>query len=307
MDRAAEIEELAVTIAHSVTSSPSKTLPGSDIGQIIQNQWPKISFLSLGVANLREFIGKYVPSVTQVAWSGGDPVYGTGLDIPTIASVPIKETAMAPLQAPVQHHSTGEGWRVWVSPSSPYVIAVDRETLAVRVTLPGQSNEFEAELRPASATFHRQMAKKFLQAVQDGIPAELKDGLDQLASDPDPQWFRRWTSYIRERLPEINERWLEHRRKSLLQELGRNLKDVGLENANVDRAVQNVLALDSPRRSLQTLTNPKLKGAAGRSVDEPDLIQIVQAVVGRMTDADLRSLPLPVGLVVDVMKETLSH
>jgi len=170
-------------------------------------------------------------------------------------------------------------WRVWVSPSSRAKLLINESDGVVSAAMeddpepPGR-----VVLLPADGDFHRRIART----------------------------FAAWSRELHRISSEVAAKWRRYRAAALATELRARLEK-SLQAAAATAAFRSVagnrrdLALDhaAPQRSApidKALTTPQLA-----SMQDSSLADLVTRVIQRMSTDELRRLPLPVGVVLDVL------
>ena len=160
------VVEIADAIRSFVATGP---LPGSRLAGTLKSQFPEWNPADFGVRTLREFVSTLVPGVVVAGRSGMDVIYALeGTDVDTPGPPP---------------PANGDYWRIWVSPNSPYAIAVDRAQLTLRaVPRAAHAESGSILLAPPSSEVHRSFARDFLATVSPeararlgGLEADMQD------------------------------------------------------------------------------------------------------------------------------------
>jgi hypothetical protein len=183
------------------------------------------------------------------------------------------------------------------------VLAIDRETLSIRPSSPGAVDQSELEIRPASPSIHYELANQFLETT--ATPGELAEKLKVLLEDR-TAWWQLWTQELRTASPELSRQWLGFRRKGLEEALARTLVQNGFSGPQADVILTRVSEQQERRPPPPPATHSgQLRSAAGRAriSADPDARILVQRVVAQMHQDELRSLRLPLGLVLDSLAE----
>jgi hypothetical protein len=282
-------QELVEALVHDVESAPERRLRGSELALRLRVRHPDFNPTQYGVLKLKQFIEKYAPRLRLAGWSGGDPLYGLAEE---------GHNAARPVRAvPTLQTESSSLWRVWASPRSAYAIAIDRQTLEVRRVVAGQTGESEVEIAPARPEVHLQIARKFLSSEVGALPEELRQTLEGILRENDPRWYERWATELG-RVPELPRQWLIYRRRSLEREMETALAQAGLEQAGISKVMKSIVglrpvdAVPAPERLVSTTTT---------ETSDKQLVRIIQEVVARMNERELRDLKLPVGVVIDVV------
>jgi hypothetical protein len=247
---------------------------GSQVAARLRDDDPTFSPGRHGAASLRALIGTLVPEASEIGRSGTDVVYALG-------------AATSP------RRSSDNLWRVWVSPRSPHVLAVDLQTGAVRMLTKGAAvGPSEARIEPASEAEHRQVAERFLATETAATP-----GLDVALKKGEASWWRDWILALRTDA-DAAQRWQQHRVKELQALLAARLRATMKE----DTATAALAHITS-----KPATTGRAAQASGRRVERrgtrSSLVALVQTVVARMYDDELRELKLPLGLVLEALDD----
>lgn len=262
---------------------------GGRLGHELRSRHPGWSAADVGARNLRDFIERFVPGVKVVGHAGLDVVYGPSNSEPG-------SSALADTAAVGDRPATGNMnlWRIWVSPNSPYAIAVDHETGRVTtMARDGSGNEQIAKLEPASQVMHREIAREFINGLDGSAASRLTTALDA----PGDDWWQSWFSEIQS--SGLSERWQRHRTSALDAGLKESIKLLQLTDLASELVYEAVCDDRLVRRV--TAKSSLVPSAVHRSPPS-DLLTIVAAVVQQMSLHDLRELKLPVGLVLDIVQ-----
>lgn len=261
---------------------PTRGLTGASAGVLLKRRFEDFNPRRYGSEKLRQLIEQQIPELRVVGASGGDVIYGLA--------------QWRSIEAPAARMGSSL-WKIWVSPSSPFSIAVDQETHAARKIERGDRRPSELEVPPASPEQHRQVAESFLRQRQEQLGPELAAELAAFLKDH-PSWWMAWMEKLRES-PTLNSDWLHFRHAALREALIEALKARGLDEQSAGTAI------DAIRRSGRRGPGAEISGrptAPGeiRSEKQPvNLLQLVRAVVDRMGEAELRNLTLRLGDVLD--------
>jgi hypothetical protein len=255
---------------------------GAQAGAVVKLADPQFDVRRFGVAKLSEFIAQHVPEVRPISRSGLDIVYGLTEWASTADSPPVSSQWVDP-------------WRVWVSPNSKQVLAVDRSTATtLRVTVSHAVASGELEILPAAPELHKEIARAFLADDGELSPAAIADLEEALVNHPE-SWWRVWQGLLTANAWTDHSRWLAFRHARLQQELVRRLVDGGISESDAERLVRTMR--DRPPTAV-----PRFGGGSQRPAHARPSLRltgVIHRVVDRMAEDELRRLVLPVGLVVD--------
>ena len=275
----------AETIARRLTEHVQQAGPtlGARLGLLARALFPSFSPAHYACRNLQTFIEKYAPDIHVAAKSGPDPVYA------------VVGAAEAPTQTAPAPESDADLWRVWVSPAVALAILVDTETGSVEaVRKESPVPDGRVALSPASLNVHKEIARTFIDGVEDHrLRADLTTGLTA-----DGPWWRLWLRALR-RDPGQLARWYEHRQRSLSEALKRALEESGLKREVAEAAFNGIIA---SRRKRPVLARRRSERLLSGELPAGTLLQVVKFIAARMSENELRSLPLPLGLTLDAVE-----
>jgi len=253
---------------------------GSRLALALKDAVPDWSAETYGVRSLREFILAHVPSVVVAGRSGMDVVYGPS------ASTPTDEVARASADV--------DRWRVWVSPNSPFTLAVKASDGGVVVhSRSSATPDDHVRLDPATTDEHRSIARDFL----DRAPAGRGGTWSAIIDASDASWWQRWLDEVR--AAGLLSDWNSFRHQALKSKLTSRLHDLGLEPSLAETALAAICAGGSPRAKKadhQFRSSPR--GADATSVARRVAVRVVE----QMGEQEIRELRLPLGLVLDALK-----
>ncbi len=293
-----EAEELARELRRVAETAGGKGISGAQIGTLLRAKWPDFSAAKFGAPSLREFIKTKVPELGELRRAGSDIVYGP------------KDAAPAASEESAEDNRP-DLWRVWISPSSPYSIAINRDTGDTREAFAGTTSPDEVETRPVPVHKHRAIAGEFLGARAAALEEDARDRLTQVLNDSeDPRWWQRWNEILKAASPQLSRHWFLYREHALGEALKEMLKTSGLGEEAQTRAFERI----STSRHRRPISRPQTRGEPTTSVrkaahenerPEPNrheqLVRLVQRVASRMSEGELRAVALPLGLVLDVL------
>lgn len=279
MTEGSTIETIGDAVRDAIRQAAPDGLMGSRAGNVIKSVAPDFQPRAYGARNLKEFMTLHVDGVAIIGHSGLDPIWG------------LTEWATS------DHGGArkDEFWRVWVSPRATFVICVDAATGAVSM-MPetGAQDCAGVVLPPAAPEVHERIAMEFARD-SSAIPSEdLRSELLSLVQSARDGWWREWLTTIRAGGATCADDWTSHRHKRLREELQRSLAETCTSDAAADAAMKTIIQSGYAAR-------PKPPKTMAAGPKERDLRQLVKEVVDRMGDDQLRQVPLPIGLVMDVL------
>lgn len=267
---------------HKIVAESGEIL-GSKLAASLRLKIPDWSPDNYGTRNLREFIEKNTEKVAVKGRSGMDVLYACS------------DQEMGQPVASYPTHST-DIWRAWVSPNSPYALVYDREQSKMTlIERDAPTPNGGVRIEPTTSDEHRRIAREFL----NNIPVEQRPAFLLVIDSPNSNWWREWMNELKKK-GKLSA-WNQFRKERLQDLLQRRLMDSELDSNGVSSAAQaistDVMASRQTRHRLRTST-PSGANISVRSV--------VSLVVSRMDEDDLRGLKLPVGLILDVLKDLKS-
>lgn len=251
-------------------------IPGSQLAAQIRKVDPNFTPSVYGAQSLRALVAATVPEATEIRRAGTDVVYAL-------------EGGSEP--APANESL----WRVWASPRSPNALAVTRDGRVRTIPRSGTQQPDEVRIEPVTEQAHRDIAQAFLDSDTSALQSLLADALKVQK----PSWWRDWVLALRQQ-PDVAQRWQEHRLTSLRRLLQSRIDETVPAEGRAP-AIEQITA--SRRRVSSTggkaAHPPPTRDDKG--VPRRSLVTIVQAVVARMEDDELRRLNLPLGLVLEAV------
>lgn len=277
------IEQEVVDLVRAIIASDGRAT-GSRVAAAIRERFPEWRAATSGARNLREFLGQHAPEVVVVGRAGMDVVFG-----PPSA---IQPTPVSTAQDDADR--VRELWRVWVSPNSPHILAVDRETGAVTTTTRGGGPSAGViALAPPDGGEHRAVARGF--AAQ--LAPEFAEQFRTIADSPNPSWWQVWSAELRR--GGLIDQWNGFRRAQFEGLFRRRLQDEHLPEELIEKALKALRQSQADRSAGAPRAQPLRADPAPMS--ETFARQLAISIMQRMTVAELRELRLPFGVVIDVL------
>lgn len=302
-----DLLEIGAAVRHFVEANGAQ--PGSVIGAYLGKSFNFFA-RSRGFPSLTAFVREYVPSLRPVSQVGSDIVWGfsngehENSDISEVVWQAVTSPNSARRVAVLVHLPTGQ----WASRTVPdgEVIAGLNPPVLMGVS-PEQMVPNDPEWRrvfPLSTADHEELAKRFLEREDLGtLRAALEDALQK------PRWWMRWRQVLSTR-SDLLQVWLDERSRSIHELLQRTLESFGMQPDVVERA----LSVPAPRQTTNDAkwgSAPPLSQQADRTrahplrefSEEAILRSVATATVARLSAAELRELRLPLGAVLDALRE----
>lgn len=273
-------------------SAPDKVLRGSELAVLLKVQHPGFAPQIFGCFNLRDFLRKFVPEIVVVAKSGGDVIYGLKREKGT------EEAKRPGFDAGLENWAEqgftikdSKVWKTFATPSSKFLLCGNPTTSEVQVIPPSQTPPGAPWVRIPSCPedTHKKIAQDFIATLPD---ANQRAVLGK-TFETHPWWIY-YLHSARQIGQGIN--WLSYRRQRIEQEFKKALHAVGIQgNYSV------IGRFDSYQRELRTPAQ-LLTGLPQDFTPSPELRRIISAALDRMSETELRSVWLPIGLVLDALK-----
>ena len=160
---------------------------GSRLANELRVRFPEWTPQDVGARNLKSFVEQHVAGVDVVGRSGMDVIYGLAGSMTPGENVIGRDQKSAKKSADINF------WRIWVSPNSPYAIAVDADNGSV--TAVGRDEAVGADLRklqPIGQPEHKEIARGFLSEIAGDDHDRLSDILTSASDD----WWQTWLRKI---------------------------------------------------------------------------------------------------------------
>jgi hypothetical protein len=280
------VQELASTIENIVRERGQ--ILGSHLATELKRREAGWSPAAFGVSSLRQFIADNVPNVATAGRSGMDVIY-TPADAP----------APAP---PTPSASNEDIWRIWVSPHSHLALAIDKAGGKVdAVARDASPLEGKVVVPAPDVGAHREIARSFLTKV----PEQLQERLARALEASDENWWRAWRGHLWG--TEAWNEWSVYRREQFEKLLTDRLRGDGVDEGTI-AVVASALrenrakAAGQVKRAVRETNGPVARERPHDALPAPqDLRRLVTSVVQQLTDAELRELRLPLGVVLDAL------
>lgn len=277
-----QLDDVAARILELAAETPTKTISGGRLSELLKHQFPGFTLGDYGSRNLRAFIqDKLAGKLTEVGRRGTDIVYGLPEAVPP-PEVRLQPTPAAPVTKDIE--------RVFRSPNAPFELHVNRDSGEIRVFQKGAPIQ-DPWLRVRSATpdMLRQIAADFVSEV----PIDYREQLKQTLLDSPTAWWPKFAAYLGEKL--LYSQWLAFRRIRL-----RSALDTELEGLGVRRGREGERGSVTREEALEFSRATDLGPEDAQPAD--DLRETVVRIVRDLPLSELRNLRLPVGDLYDALK-----
>lgn len=300
-------QDVSSYLVRVLSDSSTHYMSGAGFSALVKASFPRFSLQELGYVNLRDFIRRSVPEITEVGRAGTDIVYGlrtrqqfeTPAREPLSAAQTLAPEVRAPLsttEPPMDSTTIVEAsaaqrsalsqllanpaiWKTFSSPDGPFQLYMIPNSGLVRVLPPqAQPDPSWYKINPISAETLLQIAKDFIEQLPEPQREPLQGTLSQ------PRW---WFPYFEVlRTFGLTFKWRHYKRRRVAQEFEGSIPKLQLTPpAPEPRPMERKPAL------ADTAAEPRPPGSV--------LKRVAVEVIGRMTEPELRALNLPLGYVVD--------
>jgi hypothetical protein len=277
---------VAKDLVSLIQQTTLSTLAGVQLATLIRHKFPHFKPTDYNCRNLRHFIVQYAPQIQEVGRSGADIVYGLRSD---------QQQAATPLEPAIPLASFRSArrvdpfvWKAFTNPSSAYRVHANAETGELRSELACNAPSSPwVTVKPVTEEVHLEIARSFAAGLHD---PQKRASLEGVICQP--VW---WTKIFATAMNlGLGVEWGAFRRRKLTEELEKALAALRIHERPGVRHREVVPPSFHP--SPATAAESSLKG------DEP-LRRIISNVIKRLPSADLRALRLPVGDVLDAIKD----
>ena len=274
-------EEVSARILALAGESPSKTISGGSLSELLKHTFPGFSVSAYGTKNLRAFIRDHLLGrLNEVGRVGTDIVYGLpGVTPPQTQLTPTSNNKIA------QDVS-----RVFRSPNAPFELHAHRDTGVLKVVEMGAPvPDGWVRIKPASPDAHKQIARNFASGLSDEHRAYLTRILDEYPN----AWWPKFSIYVQEK--NLYRQWLAFKGNQLRLMLGTELTSLGVMRAGMQEFAPT-------KETKQQEPEPRPDAIGDNPPPYDDLRDAIVRVVQGLPLSELRGLRLPVGEVYDALK-----
>jgi hypothetical protein len=233
--------------------------------------------------------------VKRLERSGGDWYYGLAdspeRGTPGDSSNP-PEAKQLELWA-LERLGTGPVWKTYASPATPFRLVGNTQTGALAVIQPGKPLP-EAPwvaIPSCSVAQHAEIAKEFVLQIEE-LPKRsiLQELIERAGSGPSSGFHQKVRDLG------LGPAWARFRRDRILDHLKAALRSSGVEFSEVVD-----LKPVPPQRMALGLRDSHLPTSPSSPPSGLDIRKLAVAAVSRMSETELRSLPIPLGYVLDII------
>ncbi|WP_088442161.1 hypothetical protein [Sphingopyxis bauzanensis] len=292
-----EISDRLTAITAAVQNWHSPTITGGQLFYLMQTVAPQLDFrevvgIRVGPGALTKFAETHLAdTVKRIGNQGGDILYhivGRG--------EPHRDIELAAL------------WKNFVSPSSPLhlIVEVENQKLTSRAT-PASNDKGEVEIQKVSSQEHDEIRAKFVESLPAHDAAAMNENLREGAS------FTEWMAVMKERAPDATRKWGVFRRDHLSALFAERIEALNLDPATRDnlfaQAKAALRAANEKQREAKANAESSLpkniaqkSGSVGQSSSLHAVRSLAHAAVDVMGYEELRSLRVPLGMIIDSLK-----
>ncbi|RFD19526.1 hypothetical protein DY926_11040 [Komagataeibacter melaceti] len=278
-------------ILEALSNWPEATITGGQLNKLIQGAAPNLDIRAMvgmptGSGALAAFVLRHLSDdLEQIGYQGKDVLY----------SIQGREASKLPDGAASQI------WRTFVSPSSSkHLVLKQSIPLLLARDAPANGDEAEIEIRKADLDEHDAIRRAFA----DTLPPVAATALERSgAADAD---FNKWIATLRRAVPGSVRDWGEFRRQKLAELFRSRIMDIGLSPAIQSAVLGQLTAAERGAYSAYAKAT-KLPRRASSSAGAKDTFararRLVHAAVDLMTLDELRTIRLPLGVVLDADRD----
>jgi len=243
---------------------------------LVKAAHPEFSAETLGYRTLREFIHRQAPEIVEIGRAGMDVRYSLRATQDKLQAESPQSGASA--NALDQLMKDSRAWKTFTSPDSPFRLYLTDQGAVRSMHAASKPLPEWREIRRISAEALLQIGKDFT-ADLDEIQRSVL-----VPTFQEPKW---WFPFF-DRLQSLGlkYKWIEFRRKRIRDEFQRKIEEIGA--LTLAQPQESGLALAPVQTESPTQIQPGVS-----------IRKIVDDVVQRMTESELRSLNLPLGYVID--------
>lgn len=284
-----QAEDVAAFLLDFLRRTPGQTLTGTQLAQVLRIAYKGFNPLAYGCTNIRAFVARYASPIKEVGTAGADRIYSLNAQAAQAAQTSSPESA--PTDS--RYSNVGRGyldvpvWKTFVSPNTVFKLFANKETGAVRVVKPQETQPSQpwVQIPTLSSDFHRKLAVDFA----DSLPlSDQREAFMQTLAGP------RWWDEIQAVTLRIGiaREWNSYRRRKILERYHELLK-----GAEVPVSLVEHIGTGPQQAPAQggTHRQPEVRETPNAS----QLRDLVLRAVRRMTQAELRALAIPLGYIAD--------
>jgi hypothetical protein len=283
-----ELTKITDKIVEIIGAAEGDTMPGVRLGAALKKYFPSFAPAVYQCRNLRLFIKTHVPKVIEKTYTGVDVIYTLAEAAPSEHDTNQSSPAALPSDPPtfVSLPADPVTWKAYSNPAYHFMVIANRETGELKAV-----GEHETPREPwmpipkLSPAAHHQIATEFVSSLSDGGP---KTALMNMLAEP--QWYVDFFATTR-RLA-LDQQWGRFKREQLIR---------NFTTALTERGVPTVARHDLPPSRVQSTV--KRSADIKRSSDDAQLRELVSRLAFTLPIDELRSIRMPIGLVLDAVRQ----
>jgi hypothetical protein len=255
---------------------------------VLKSAHPDFSAAAYSAKNLRAFIRQNVPNLVERGRAGADVVYGLSGSSETepVEQLALFERVPRPIShAPLDSLLTDPRvWKTFASPQSPWRLFLNRSTGLVKVIAPSDLTPPEndwSQIPPCPAETLLEVGRDFIATVPESFRAVLEGTLQE------KKWWLPFFDVLQG--IGLKTKWIAYRRRRIVAEFERTITALIRDFATLPPG-------DVPHKEIP-IDHPPVQPWAGHA----NIRKLAIEAVTRMTEAELRSLNLPLGYVIDAL------
>lgn len=285
--------EIASKIVEILSAAPGQKLPGTELATTLKST---CGFSSAVHGKLRDFVDAYAPSVVRVGQTGKDWIY----QLKSAAASSTLSTQGAdhpPTPAPSgtrQARTLETGvWKAFASPNSPFKLVANEETGELRDLPPGSPLPGGPwkQVPPCSVEKHLEIAAAWVQTLPDPKTRAFLETALKNGSGPASIFYE--TVKKLALAPQWN-RFRTQRILAVFEEALQTMRIPWRQAAPGDRQAGVATVTRTGRTPYAAGSGPRFTPQRPR--------EIAVAALERMSDAEIRNLPIPLGYVLDILE-----
>ena len=286
-----ELTKITDKIVEIVGAAEGETMAGVRLGVALKKNFPSFAPAVYQCRNLRLFIKTHVPRIVEKMYTGVDVIYKLASPHPSEQGTSQASPIGAPPPDPAPFVSLPADpvtWKAYSNPAYPFMVIANRETGELKAV-----GEHETPREPwvsipkLSPAVHHRIATDFVSSLSDGGP---KTALTNMLAEP--QWYVNF--FATTRRVALHQQWGLFKREQLIRNFTTALTERGVPTAPA--TPRHDL---SPGRAAFTTRN----GAEAKRHPDAQLRDLVSRLAFTLPIDELRSIRMPIGLVLDAVRE----
>lgn len=286
------IQDISTKAYTFVDQSHDKTILGANLGFLLRTSFPGFKPYHFQAKNLRDFVKRYVPTLSEKGRSGLDVIY----TIKSVTSQPPTPLVIAdsapshvpPKPSPINLITSPSIWRAYLNPSHPFVVVANLGTGELNAVAETQTIVAPWVLVPKpSSDYQKQIAGEFAASLSEPIKSILEGVLLSR------KWYIQFTPELQR--VGIDAKWFDFRRSKLIAKFEADLRNLGIPGVRTEARKEIPPPSNLP-------PHPVNAPSSAPTSDESTFRDLVKRVIEELPISELRLLRLPVGVVFDALR-----